>query len=138
MIQKLKSIIQSANPDYLVEFEESSMMNVKVDNYPDGAKFTYIEEYRQGRYFKESYVNKKATIFQIYFCKFTEFQNDADEREKLRNEIESEIVLPFMESYNKSGLFEKAEIFQFYTPLSRFDANEVSIMLQFEVKETKC
>jgi len=138
MIQKLKSIIQSANTDYLVEFEESSMMNIKVDEYPAGAKFAYIEEYRQGKYFKESYVNKKATTFQIYFCKFTEFQNNADDREQLRNEIESEIVLPFMEKYNKSGLFEKVDVFQFYTPLPRFDANEVSIMLQFEAKETKC
>lgn len=138
MITLLKNIIKAANPAYKVEFEESSMMNIKADGYKRGDKFAYIEEYRQGRYMKESFVNKKSTVVQIYFCQFTKLQNDADKREEVRMQIESEMVLPFMETFNKSGKFEKVDIWQFFTPLPRFDANEVSIMLQFDLKQTIC
>ena len=137
MIEQLKSIIESANPNYIVEFEENSMMNVKVDEYPLGAKFAYIEEYVSGRYFKEKYFNKKSIQIQIYFCQFTEMHNDAVQREIIRQQIEGEIISPFIELLNKSE-FDSVNEFRFYTPLPRFDANEISIMLSFDLIMTKC
>lgn len=138
MIAQLKQIIQSSNPDYIVEFEESKMMNVKADEYPTGAKFAYIEEYVSGSYTKEKYLHKKVLQIQVYFCMFTELHVDAIEREAIREEIESDIVIPFMDKYNASGVFDKVDTFKFATPLPRFDANEVSIMLQFDCKKVKC
>ncbi len=138
MIAQLKQIIQSSNPDYIVEFEESKMMNVKADEYPTGAKFAYIEEYVSGSYTKEKYLHKKILQIQVYFCMFTELHVDAIEREAIREQIESDIVIPFMDKYNASGVFDKVDTFKFSTPLPRFDANEVSIMLQFDCKKVKC
>lgn len=39
-----------------------------------------------------------------------------------------------MDKYNASGVFDKVDTFKFATPSLRFDANEVSIMLQFDCK----
>lgn len=138
MITQLKQIIQESNADYIVEFEENRMMNVKVDEYSKDAKFAYIEEYISGSYVKEKFLHKKSIQVQIYFCMFTELHVDAIEREAIREQIESDIVIPFMERYNSSGIFDKVTTFKFATPLPRFDANEVSIMLQFDCKKIKC
>jgi hypothetical protein len=64
--------------------------------------------------------------------------NTAIQRNAIRDQIESEVVLPFMDKYNASGIFQKVETFRFLTPLPRFDANEVSIMLEFDCKTTMC
>lgn len=138
MITQLKEIIAAANPDYIVEFEENKMMNVKADEYALGAKFAYIEEYNQGTYSKEKFFKKKTTQVQIYFCRFIDLAVDASDRELIREQIESEIVLPFMNAYNDSPAFELVNTWRFYTPLPRFDSNEVSIMLQFDCVETMC
>ena len=137
-LKKLKTILEKANPCYQVEYEEASMMNVKADNYRRGDSFVYIEEFLQGRYAQEQYRRRKITRVQVYFCKFSPIHADAITRETLRNQIEQEIVLPFMEEFNRSKLFPEVENFQFYNALPRFDANEVSIMLQFECKTDIC
>lgn len=137
-LQRLCKILSKANPCYIVEYEESSMMNVKADNYKRGDSFIYIEEFTQGRYAQEQYRRRKITQVQVYFCKFCNLHADAMEREKIRNRIEEEIVLPFIDEFNKSKLFPQVDNFQFYNMLPRFDANEVSIMLQFEVRADIC
>ena len=138
MIQELKTLIETSNPLYEVEYEENKMMNLKADEKSLDARFAYIEEFVQGSYTRPKYVLEKITQVQIYFCRFAEFQNSAMDRENLRNQIESEIVLPFMRRYNDSGIFDRVDNFKFYTPLPRFDANEVSIMLQFDCKQNIC
>lgn len=138
MITELRQIIESSNPNYIVEFEENAMMNIKADSYPRDNGFAYIEEYVQGSYSKERFFRNKIINMQIYFCKFTEMHNNAIERERLRELIEMQIVQPFMKKYNESGVFQKVHLWKFYTPLPRFDANEVSIMLQFDCKKIRC
>lgn len=138
MIQELKAIIAQANANYIIEFDESRMMNVKVDEINRSDSFAYIEEYSSGRYNVPKFFKEKTTQVQIYFCKFTEFQNDADDREALRQLIETEIVIPFMSKYNESGKFKQVDNWNFFTTLPRFDANEVSIMLQFDCVVTYC
>jgi hypothetical protein len=138
MVQQLKDLITQSNPAYVVEFEEAHLMNVKADNYKLGTNFAYIEEYLQGKYLKENYQNKKSVQFQIYFCKFTELDNTADEREILRNAIESEIVLPFIDNIRASGLIDRNAEIPFYHPVPRFDAHEVSVMVQIDVKKIIC
>ena len=144
MIQELKTLIESIedgntlSPLYPVEYEENKMMNLKADEKSLDARFAYIEEFVQGSYTREKFVFQKITQVQIYFCRFAEFQNSAMDRENLRNQIESEIVRPFMNAYNDSGIFDRVDNFKFYTPLPRFDANEVSIMLQFDCKQNMC
>lgn len=138
MVDQLKTLINLSNALYEVEYEESRMMNLKADEKSLDACFAYIEEFVQGTYEKPKYHKLKTTRVQIYFCRFCEMHNTAIQRNAIRNQIESEVVLPFMDNYNASGLFQKVETFRFFTPLPRFDANEVSIMLEFDCKQFRC
>ena len=147
MLTELKAIVETCatvtvddvvKPLYPVEYEESKMINVTVDEKALYAKFAYIEEFTSGTYDKVKFIKQKSTQVQIYFCMFCEFENTAMDRDALREQIESEIVLPFMNAYNASGRFDVVDTFKFYTPLPRFDANEVSIMLQFDCKQNMC
>lgn len=137
MITELKTIITSSNPLYEVEYEESKMINLKADEKSLDARFAYIEEFTQGKYVREKFILQKTTQVQIYFCRFAEFESTAVEREAIRSAIESEIVFPFMKAYNDSHSFDVVNDWTFYSPLPRFDANEVSIMLQFNCREDK-
>ena len=147
MLTELKAIVETCatvtvddvvKPLYPVEYEEGKMINVTVDEKALGARFAYIEEFTSGAFSKPKYMWSESTQVQIYFCRFCEFQNTAIEREAIREAIKSEVVKPFMNAYNASGKFDIVDTFKFYTPLPRFDANEVSIMLQFDCKQNMC
>ena len=138
ILEKLFSICESANKDYQCIYEEGSMMNVKVDKIKRTESYVYIEEFRSGAYSKQDYRKSKSYRIQIYFSKFVNFKADALVRESLRNEIEKEIVLPFMDAYNKTSFFKRNDTWQFYYPIPRFDANEVSVMLEFNCIENIC
>jgi hypothetical protein len=141
MINEIKTLIESIEdgnllrPLFPVEYEENRMMNLKADEKTLESAFAYIEEFTQGTYERNKYVPQKTTQVQIYFCRFGEFQTTAVEREAIRSQIESEIIFPFMEKYNACGTFDRVDSWKFYTPLPRFDANEISIMLQFNCKQ---
>lgn len=139
MFDKLLNILRQSNSEYFCTYEEKSMMNIKVDEISRDKSYAYIEEFRQGRYSKGGrFWKNKTTRVQIWFCKATDFQNEAIQREQLRKQIEQEIVLPFMENYNKEQSFKPIDDWEWFTPPSRFDENEVSIMLQFIVEEINC
>lgn len=138
MLSKIREIIGKANPDYKIIYEEKSMMNVKADDLKLQDSFVYIEEFTRGRYITEGFRAKKSKQMQIYFSKFTELENDADVREQIRDQIEAEIVLKFMKEYNDSKLFDIVENWEVLYPPSRWDANEVSVMLYFTCKMNQC
>ena len=120
-------------PRYSFQFEDQKMMNVTADNQPFPCVF--FEEYTNGSYNVKFGINKK-TIVQLYFMRLQkDVSTNAIDREALRNQIESEAVLPFIRSIGTLRPFrEEMTEFKFFTPPPRFDANEVSIMLQFECK----
>ncbi len=158
MIQdKVIEIIKKANAGYYATYEESSMMNVIADNLKYQSNsilyeerdnvilpnpflgFAYIEEFTRGSYGGQSaYWNGKTTQLQIWFCKFTQIHENAIERGKRREEIESEIVLPFIEAFKLEKHFKPLSVWNWYTPPPRFDSNEVSIMLEANVTEVNC
>ena len=138
MINKLLEILQEAVPSYEVSFEESRMMNVAVDTIERYKGFAYIEEYRQGYYSFRGYKKTRTTRIQIYFCKFVDFQDNVINRELMRVKIEEEAVLPFITRMNEDDTFKQIERFDIGTPLPRFDANEVSIKLEFDLTSTIC
>lgn len=118
-------------PRYGFIFEERKMFNVVADNTLMPCVF--LEEYRDGRY-NVKFGIKKHTTVQLSFMKLCPFDGDAIDREAQRNTIEVEAVIPFIESFNNLRPFqEELQEFKFFTPPPRFDTNEVSIMLQFEV-----
>jgi hypothetical protein len=138
MLSKLEEIIKRVNPEYAVEYDELSMMNVRADEIAYTQPFAYIEEFTKGEYGKQGYFNQKTVEAQIWFCRFAQMQNTARERESLRKQIETEMIVPFMEEYKKESGLWQPQTWKFFTPPPRFDANEVSIMLQFDFKTLKC
>jgi len=138
MINKLLEILQEAVPSYEVSFEESRMMNVAADTIERYKGFAYIEEYRQGYYSFRGYQKTRTIRIQIYFCKFVDFQDNAINRELMREKIEEEAVLPFITRMNEDDTFKQIERFDVGAPLPRFDANEVSIKLEFDLTWAIC
>ncbi|MDR1454651.1 MAG: hypothetical protein LBJ01_03270 [Tannerella sp.] len=138
MLSKLEEIIRRANPSYHIEYEELSMMNVKADGIDSSRPFAYIEEFRQGEYGKTGFWRSKTTRLEIWFCRFCRFENDARVRDAIRGTIENEAVLPFIEEYKREPGLSQPDKWAWYTPPPRFDANEVSIMLQFDYKVLTC
>lgn len=145
LLDTIKTIIELAspkdsdnNPTYTVHYEESKMMNIKVDELKVSDSFVYIEEFISGKYTQEKFFKSKSMKMQIYFCKFSEFQCDAIDRQTKRDLIEEEIIEPFMQKYKESGLFDEVQAWNIFYPFPRFDANEVSVMLEFDCKVKRC
>jgi len=137
MIQEIKDLIQSINPLYEVEYEENRMMNIKVDEMSRDARFAYIEEADSGTVEKNKYVHQRTEMLRIHFCKLCEMHNTLLEREAIKEEIRKEIVFKFIDKYNDSGIFDRVDIWQSQKDvfLLMFDANVVSVMLQFDCKQ---
>jgi hypothetical protein len=139
MLNKITEIIKAANPSYTVIYEEKHMMNVRADELQRNAGFAYIEEFIRGRYQQERYRPASKTMqMQIYFSRFADMHADAMTREALRTQIETEIILPFMKQYEKSAYFNPVDAWNIYYPFPRWDANEVSVMLEFGCKVQVC
>ena len=157
MLSELLTVIQEANAGYYATYEEASMMNIAVDYLPNTDPdslntatmlglpedvpspllgFAYIEEFQTGKY-ERKFVTDKTTRVQIWFCKASPFSNTAANREALRAEIESEIVFPFIGLMQKSTKFAQVSTWAWATPPARFDMNEVSIMLEAELREVR-
>ena len=134
IIEKLKEVINAANADYEVVYDEATMFNVQADAFETNYKFAYIEEFREGE-ISGKYNLNESTKMQIAFGQITKIQLTALEREEIRDTIKQEIVMPFIEAFNSSNVFEKVNSFKTYTPLARFDANEVSVILEFNCVE---
>ena len=114
------------------------MMNIKVDCLERSSGAVYIEEFRQGSYKRERFMRNKTTRVQIYFMRFSELHNEAAEREKTREQIETEIVLPFIVLYDAYAGQDKPTEYRFVNEMGRFDANEVSVMIEFDVIKKLC
>lgn len=114
------------------------MMNVAADTIERYKGFAYIEEYRQGYYSFRGYKKTRTTRIQIYFCKFVDFHDNAINRELMREKIEEEAVIPFITKMNENDDFKQIERFDIGAPLPRFDANEVSIKLEFDLTSAIC
>jgi hypothetical protein len=153
MIQEISDLLTAINPEYTFTYEESAMMNIKADSYlkykdvidPDTnevtgqkiASFVYLEEFTSGSIKREGYVNARVQKCQLYFCKFADFHCDALQRQELRELMFTEIIYAFAEKIRLHPMLLAKDI-QYYTPLPRFDANEVSVMIEFDYKVQLC
>ena len=140
LIDKIKAICEKACPAYSFQYETSKMMNVRADDRP--YPMAFLEEYpsQDGRIILK-YGRKKAVIVELSFMKLADrenFQGDAIDRERLREEIEEEAVLPFIEAFNASPDFDRVEEFRITPEVPRFDAHAVSVLLIFEARYKVC
>lgn len=166
IITLIRNMVKMVNPLAVFECDQARMLNVKVDTMErfvtdsDGNRtssdFVYVEEPTTG-YYDIPYRGhqKQRTIMQIYFCKFEPMANDAYKgdtkfsqnsptigRLELKNQIEEQMVRPFLYLLKNSQLVKQyPEIMntvRVLYPSSRFDANEVSVGLEFTFKQDWC
>ena len=138
MFEQILELLNQANPNYTASYDEGKMMNIKADCLDRDSGFVYIEEFVQGSYKRERFIKNKTTKVQIYFGKFTELHIEAAEREAMRQAIETDIVIPFMDLYDNFAGADKPAEYRFVNAMGRFDANEVSIMIEFDVIIKRC
>lgn len=166
IITLIRDMVKMVNPLAVFECDQARMLNVKVDTMErfvtdsDGNRvssdFVYVEEPTTG-YYDTPYRGypTQRTIMQIYFCKFEPMANDAYKgdtkfnknsptigRLELKNQIEEQMVRPFLYLLKTSYLVKQyPEIMntvRVLYPSSRFDANEVSVGLEFTFKQDWC
>ena len=166
IITLIRDMVKMVNPLAVFECDQARMLNVKVDTMErfvtdsDGNRvssdFVYVEEPTTG-YYDIPYRGhqKQRTIMQIYFCKFEPMANDAYKgdtkfsqnsptigRLELKSQIEEQMVRPFLYLLKTSQLVKQyPEIMntvRVLYPSSRFDANEVSVGLEFTFKQDWC
>lgn len=166
IITVIRNMVKIINPLAVFECDQARMLNVKVDTMErfvtdlDGNRvssdFVYVEEPTTG-YYDTPYRGypTQRTIMQIYFCKFEPMANDAYKgdtkfsknsptvgRLELKSQIEEQMVRPFLYLLKTSQLVKQyPEIMntvRVLYPSARFDANEVSVGLEFTFKQDWC
>lgn len=166
IITLIRNMVKMVNPLAVFECDQARMLNVKVDTMErfvtdsDGNRvssdFVYVEEPTTG-YYDTPYRGypTQRTIMQVYFCKFEPIANDAYKgdtkfsknsptvgRLELKNQIEEQMVRPFLYLLKTSQLVKQyPEIMntvRVLYPSARFDANEVSVGLEFTFKQDWC
>lgn len=166
IITLIRNMVKMVNPLAVFECDQARMLNVKVDTMErfvtdsDGNRtssdFVYVEEPTTGYYDTpyRGYPTQRTTM-QVYFCKFEPMANDAYKgdtkfsknsptigRLELKNQIEEQMVRPFLYLLKNSQLVKQfPEIMstvRVLYPSSRFDANEVSVGLEFTFKQDWC
>lgn len=166
IITLIRDIVKMVSPLAVFECDQARMLNVKVDTMErfvtdlDGNRvssdFVYVEEPTTG-YYDTPYRGypTQRTIMQVYFCKFEPMANDAYKgntkfsknsptvgRLELKSQIEEQMVRPFLYLLKTSQLVKQyPEIMntvRVLYPSARFDANEVSVGLEFTFKQDWC
>lgn len=166
IITLIRDMVKMVNPLAVFECDQARMLNVKVDTMErfvtdsDGNRtssdFVYVEDPTTG-YYDTPYRGypTQRTIMQVYFCKFEPMANDAYKgdtkfsknsptigRLELKNQIEEQMVRPFLYLLKTSQLVKQyPEIMntvRVLYPSARFDANEVSVGLEFTFKQDWC
>lgn len=159
IVDYIEQLCAKANPGYVFMHEESEMINVKIDGLTRGDKFVFVEAIRTGAYVRNRFgVKSKMYNVRVFFCQFTEFGNDmratvipggrvssnGRKIEEVLAAIEDEIVDPFVGLLDTPEAMRRLTSGQPWTrlplqyPPSRYDGNEVSVMLEFTVTEPKC
>lgn len=166
IITLIRNMVKMVNPLAVFECDQARMLNVKVDTMErfvtdsDGNRtssdFVYVEEPTTG-YYDTPYRGypTQRTIMQVYFCKFEPMANDAYKgdtkfsknsptigRLELKNQIEEQMVRPFLYLLKNSQLVKQypdiMNTVRVLYPSARFDANEVSVGLEFTFKQDWC
>lgn len=166
IITLIRNMVKMVNPLAVFECDQARMLNVKVDTMErfvtdsDGnqtsSDFVYVEEPITG-YYDTPYRGypTQRTVMQVYFCKFEPMANDAYKgdtkfsknsptigRLELKNQIEEQMVRPFLYLLKNSQLVKQypdiMNTVRVLYPSARFDANEVSVGLEFTFKQDWC
>lgn len=136
ILTRIAALCEQANSNYHFEFENDFMMNVKADNvqFP----VVHFEEYTESRYNTSGYGLALSTLVELHIYKLAPMQASAVVREQLREEMQDEFILPFIDALTASGLLADGEDITAYPEPTIFDANATGVMLRFWVKTQLC
>ncbi len=159
IIDYIAELCAKANPEYVFMHEEADMINVKIDGLTRGKKFVYVEAVRTGAYVRSSVGRRSKTLnVRVFFCQFTNFANDmravaipggrvtsqGKKNEEVLTSIETEIVDRFVELLDTPEAMKRLTLglpwqrLPFQYPPSRYDGNELSVMLEFALMVPQC
>jgi len=130
---ELKNKIAALLPGWHVTVDEADMVNVQADGHT--GPFCYIEEYDTVTDSAAGYGLRRTRREEIYFCRLTEFQNDGEQRVRIREEE----LRPACDKVE--GMLARELGAKIFTtdPMPRgFDANEVLLHLVVEWTEQVC
>lgn len=137
ILTKIKGLAEAAAPSYRFEYEAARMQNVKAD---DGAfPLIFFEEYvnKDGAYVARYGWRRRQSV-ELYFLRLAPMQADALTREAVRERIEREAVLPFIEALDASREFEAVGDIRVTAVPPMFDSNAVGLLLSFDVTFPAC
>lgn len=157
LIDDLRAILEPLHPDYRFEYDEAAAMNIKADSLDNRAGLIYIEEIQQGRYRlpqsrAQGFFNIKETAVSVYFIRFSADLDPyagignspasqavaftkTQTRQAIRDRIEQEVVMPFMQALHNDARYRVGDFAFSYPPHPRFDSNEVSVLLSFNITQ---
>lgn len=155
LVSRVEELIKQIAPDVVFEYDEASMVNIKIDDVQRDKTFAYIEEVETSRIVADAgRPARRITPLSIYFCRFEQFQNDAGHgdtrhskqaaekttpsRQQIRDELETSVVLPFIARVLSTRQRWYTPTITINYPPARFDANEVPIEVTIEFTEYIC
>jgi len=140
MLDNLKTLINTANEDYEVFYEESRMFNVDADELSTEGSYCYIEEFVSGT-FNLGRWKEETTTVQLYFFKIPEQTTieelTAEQRITIRETIKTEVVLDLLDLLRVDRQNQTTD-FRWFYPVPKYDCNEVGLIVEFEYKKKLC
>lgn len=142
MIEFLRGLCNAANPTYEFFYNEGAAMNIDTEILARNQGFVYVEEFTGGSFIlRNGFILKRPKV-EIYFCRFADHEETAEGREAIRDQITTEILIPFIKQLRSPEALRRftrpLEEINFFNAIPRFDDNEVSILLEFYAPEYIC
>jgi len=135
ILDKIQAIAEAACPGYAFIFDYNRMFNVTADN--QAFPCILMEEYYSGRHARR-YGWRKTVTVELHFMQLASFQGVATAREDVREEMEANAVIPFVDALNADGYFGQVEEFRIDPEPALFDANAVGLLVTIELSVNRC
>lgn len=135
LLDKLKAIAAAACPRYSWYYDIRQMQNVTADDCAFPCIF--MEEYYAST-MKRMHNWKREVTLEIHFLDLVPMQGEAEGRERVRERLLGEAVIPFMDALNADGMFLEVDNYQCDPEPPMFDANATGILLRFTTTLPAC
>lgn len=135
LLEKIKTLVESSCPDYHFIYETDRMMNERADDSPFPCVF--FEEYTDGRITNRFGWKEQITV-ELSFMRLAEFQCDAVVRERIREDMKRNAVIPFLRALERAKIIDQVSEYILMPEPPRFDANAVSLLLRFNASYKLC
>ena len=138
MLTELTSLITKINSSIITYYENDAMANVVADSHDYDKYYCLINEFQEGVLNKLNNGQKlNKPKVRLYFYKCSELENNATDRETIREYLQTNAVKILFDELCKSSLFN-GQLNWFYPPCSRFDCNDCGVLVEFEYTSRIC